>query len=70
MTRAKQQLLGIAAPKITAAELRFQRETLRRGGPYEVQGRKWSKKKLNQVWDLGKFHAEVAAMLPTLKKMR
>lgn len=38
--RMKQLLLGIAAPKRTIGKASFERETLRRGGPYEVQGKR------------------------------
>ena len=40
--RSKQLLLGTVAPKQTVGAKRFQDETLRRGGPFEVQGRRWS----------------------------
>jgi hypothetical protein len=40
-TKKKQQLLGLAAPKRTKGQTRFEHETLKRGGPYEVQGKRW-----------------------------
>lgn len=36
-------LLGLVAPGRTAAAARFEQETLRRGGRFEVMGRSWAR---------------------------
>ncbi len=36
-----QMLLGLVAPKRTASQAKAQAEIIRRGGPYEVQGKRW-----------------------------
>ncbi len=41
MTKAQQRLLGLMAPARSKGSARFQAETLRRGGPYEVMGKRW-----------------------------
>ena len=62
MPRAKQQPLFV----VPTVDSRFTRETLRRGGPYEVQGKRWRgrQKRVDETID-----AAIEAALPTLKKM-
>ena len=55
-----------AQPRLFRVDTDFEKETLRRGGPYEVQGKRWRgrRKRVDETID-----AAIEAVLPTLKKM-
>jgi hypothetical protein len=42
-TTVSQPLLGLVAPARTPGRVRFTAETRRRGGPYEVMGKRWTR---------------------------
>ena len=60
----RQQILFIVA----RSDTKFQRETLRRGGPYEVQGKKW-RKRLREAEEMGEGGWEKLVEPPRLGKM-
>ncbi len=69
--RAQQTLLGIARPKQTLAQLRFEQETIRRGGPIEVAGKRFRGiAQQRRQHEESKFEGPIPGIvLPTLKRM-
>ena len=67
--KGKQLLLGLAAPATSKGKARFERETLRRGGPLYLQGFRWKDRKAAGLNDTKSLNAAISALLPNLGKM-
>ena len=66
MAKPKQQALF----NVGTVDSRFVKETLKRGGPYEVEGKRWRARKTQRQVGGYAIQPSVESMLPRLGKMR